>query len=60
VDESQATAVRLGIKSIPTLLFFNGGERVHAIAGMVPFGTLEEAIKKVLAEKTMSAPFLVS
>ncbi len=60
VDESQATAARYGIKAIPTLMIFSGGEVVHSVTGMVSRGKLEEAIQKVLAGEATPAPFVVN
>jgi len=43
VDENTAVATKYGIRSIPTLLIFKGGEIVDKIVGAVP--------KSMLAQK---------
>ena len=60
VDENQDVANRYGIKAIPTLKIFNGGDVVHSITGMVPREALEESIKRVLAGETLPEPFPVN
>ncbi len=59
VDEHQDVAIRYGIKSIPTLMIFKGGEAVHSVIGMVSQGDLEEDIKKVLSGEEVRAPFII-
>jgi thioredoxin 1 len=46
VDANQRTAMRFQVRSIPTLLFFKGGQVVGQIVGAVPRSRLEEEIKK--------------
>ena len=48
VDENQATAARYGIRGIPTLLFFKGGELVNQVVGVQPKAKLVELINKIL------------
>jgi thioredoxin 1 len=48
VDDHQQVPQRYGIRSIPTLLVFKGGEVVDQIIGAVPRAKLEESIKKHL------------
>ena len=43
VDHNQVVAGSLGIRSIPTILFFKGGERVDMVIGSVP--------KKIITDK---------
>lgn len=47
-DENQATMMRFGVMSIPTLLFFKNGERVDQIVGLVPKDLLKQRIAKSL------------
>ncbi len=47
VDSNQATAQKYGIMSIPSLLFFNKGEKLDQMVGAVPKAQLLEKIEKV-------------
>ncbi len=60
VDSNTAIAERYGIKSIPTLMIFQGGKAINSIIGMVSQSVLEEAIQKALAGKAIPAPFIVN
>ncbi|MBU8898250.1 thioredoxin [Corallococcus sp. H22C18031201] len=48
IDENQDTPQQYGIRSIPTLLVFKGGQVVEQIVGAVPKSRIEDAIKKTL------------
>jgi thioredoxin 1 len=48
VDDNPITPGKFGIKAIPTLIFFKGGNVVDQITGMVAKSRLEESINKVL------------
>ena len=48
VDENPSTTMKFGIRSIPTLLVFKGGEAVEQIIGAVPKGEIERALGKAL------------
>jgi len=48
VDDNPITPGKYGIKAIPTLIFFKGGDVAEQITGMVAKSKLEDAIKKVL------------
>jgi len=48
VDENPFIAMRYGIMSIPTLLFFKNGELVDRIVGAIPKQMLEQKIKSFL------------
>lgn len=47
-DDNQGTATEYGIRSIPTLILFKGGERVDTIIGAVPKTTLEAKLSQKL------------
>jgi thioredoxin 1 len=47
-DEHQAWARKLGIRGIPTLIFFKGGVEVDRIIGAVPKKILEEKLDTLL------------
>ena len=48
VDNNPVTPGQFGIKAIPTLIIFKGGNVVEQITGMVAKSKLEEAINNVL------------
>ncbi|MBI1886643.1 MAG: thioredoxin [Chloroflexi bacterium] len=48
-DDNMDTAARYGIRSIPTLLFFKGGEMVDQVVGFRPKSDLKRTIEKVLS-----------
>ncbi len=49
VDENPATARQFGIRSIPTVLFFDKGQRVDSIIGVVPKDALRSKIDALAA-----------
>lgn len=48
VDDNGDTCDEYGIRNIPTLLLFKGGELVDRIVGLVPEQELEAHIQKLL------------
>jgi thioredoxin 1 len=49
VDENQSTTMKFGIRSIPTIIIFKGGEAVDQIIGAVPKGEIEKVVERSLA-----------
>ncbi len=47
VDENQQTAIRYGVRSIPTVLFIKDGEVKDTIIGAVPKSVFIEKIEKL-------------
>lgn len=47
-DENPSTAASYGIRSIPTLLIFNGGNIVDTIIGAIPKSTVVNRIQECL------------
>jgi thioredoxin 1 len=47
-DENPSTASQYGIRSIPTLMIFKGGQRVDMVVGAVPKTTLANTLEKYL------------
>jgi thioredoxin 1 len=58
-DDSQQTAGRFGIKSIPTLMFIKDGSVFDKISGMTTPAKIEEVLKKILAGEQGASPFIV-
>ena len=48
VDENASTAMTYGVRSIPTLLIFQGGQPVAQVVGAVSKGALKKRIDSVL------------
>jgi len=47
-DENPTVASQYGIRSIPTLMIFKGGQRVDMVVGAVPKTTLSTTLEKYL------------
>lgn len=47
-DDNTNIASTYGIRSIPTLMIFKGGERVDMVVGAVPKTTLADTLEKYL------------
>jgi thioredoxin 1 len=48
VDENPKTPATYGVRGIPTLMMFKGGQIVDQVVGAVPKNHLENVIKKAL------------
>ena len=48
VDDNRQTAVRFGVRSIPTLMFFKNGAQTDQVIGAHPKGTLKAKIDQLL------------
>lgn len=48
VDNNPNTAIKFGIRSIPTLLIFNEGQVSDQLIGAVPKGHIVDRLQKVL------------
>ena len=48
VEENEDLAAEFGIRNIPTILFFKGGEVVNKLVGAQPKAKIEEAIQQML------------
>lgn len=49
VDSNQRTAAQFNVRSIPTVLFFKGGQVVDQVIGAVPKQALDRKIQEHLA-----------
>lgn len=58
-DDSQTTAAKYGIKSIPTLMFFKDGSIFDKITGSTNQAKIEDVLKKILAGGQGASPFIV-
>ncbi|MBD2090144.1 thioredoxin [Microcoleus sp. FACHB-1515] len=47
-DDNPSVASKYGIRSIPTLMIFKGGQRVDMVVGAVPKTTLANTLEKYL------------
>ena len=48
VDENPKTPGKFGVRGIPTLIMFKGGEAVDQVVGAIPKTELDEMVSKVL------------
>lgn len=48
VDKNRQIPAKFGIRSIPTLIFFKGGEVTDTIVGAYPKSHIDEVLKKLL------------
>ncbi len=48
VDENPMAPVQYGVRGIPALIIFKGGQEVQRIIGAQPKNNVEDALKKVI------------
>ena len=48
MDANPSTAMTYGVRSIPTLLVFKGGQPVDQVVGAVPKGALKKRLDSAL------------
>lgn len=48
VDANTSTSMRFGVRSIPSILFFKGGEHVDTVIGAVPKAHIQQKIEQHL------------
>ena len=48
VDQNRDTPAKFGIRNIPTLILFKGGEVAKTIIGAQPKSSIEDELKKLL------------
>ncbi|NMB82917.1 MAG: thioredoxin [Ignavibacteria bacterium] len=48
VDDNQQTAIKYGVRSIPTVLFFKDGKLVDTVIGAVPKQVFTEKLTKLI------------
>jgi thioredoxin 1 len=49
IDANQSTPGKYGVRAIPTVLAFKGGQVVEQLQGLRPKADFEEMVKKLLA-----------
>ena len=59
VDDNPGVPGKFGIRSVPTVMIFRGGQIFEQMTGMVNRAKLEGAIKNALAGGASTSPFLV-
>ncbi|WP_301178367.1 thioredoxin [Stenotrophomonas maltophilia] len=50
IDENPALAVEFGIRTIPTMIVFRGGERAGVISGAMPAAQLEHELRRLVPD----------
>lgn len=48
VDENPQTAAQYGVRSIPTMIFFRGGQEAERVVGVLPLNPLRQKIESHL------------
>ena len=60
VDDNPSIPGRYGVKSIPTLMFFDQGKLVDQIVGMTAKGKIEDVLKGLSSGSHEGNPFVMS
>ena len=48
VDENPSTSAKFGVRSIPTIMFFKGGQLIDQVVGAAPKGELKKRFAAAL------------
>jgi thioredoxin 1 len=48
IDENNELAIKFGVRSIPTMLFFKGGQPVDKMVGAVPKAQIIQRLGQIL------------
>ena len=59
IDDNPESTRRFGIKSVPTIMFFNNGQMVDKLVGAVTRTKLEESLNNVLEGRAGGSPFVM-
>ena len=55
IDDESDLASRFNVMSIPTIIFFQGGQEVKRVTGAIPKGAFESTLQTILdGEKTVA------
>ncbi len=49
LDSNKAVTKRFGVRSIPAVMFFSGGELIETLIGAKPYGEFKDAVERLLS-----------